>query len=586
MNIYSRRTIIGVFAGAIASSILAITLHNSIVGVFLGILVGGMYALSFRSTSQGYIDSIMTAGALGVALWVGISILLLPILSRQPPQWTTAGMRLLFPALVGWMLYSASIGLLIQAFNDLARRLLGPEPQPSLPERRIETRIVIIGGGFAGVTTAKTLERLFGTDPSVSLTIVSDVNSLLFTPMLTEVAGGSLEPTHISSPLRTSLRRTEVVHARVEQIDTTQKRIVLASTGQTSQKRELPFDHLVLAVGSVSNYLGLKGVEANAFDFKTLADAISLRDHLISVLEHADQETDPVQRQALMTVVIAGAGFAGAELAGAVNDFVRGSLPYYPNIPTNEAQIMVVHSRDRILPELSESLAHYALGRMQARGVIFKLNTRLVDAREGVVVLKTEEEIRTETLVWTAGVAPNPLMQAIAAEHDTRGALLVDTTLAVPGIPGLWAVGDCASVPDMKTGQPCPPTAQFALREAKTLAHNMYASVHGKPLKPFHFDALGILCVVGYQTACAEIKGFRFSGFLAWLMWRGIYLSKLPGLERQLRVLSDWIIELFFPRDIVQTMNMNDTQRKQKSVDPIESRVDREMSVAQSKEQR
>jgi NADH dehydrogenase len=339
----------------------------------------------------------------------------------------------------------------------------------------------------------------------VSLTIVSDVNSLLFTPMLAEVAGGSLEPTHISSPLRTSLHRTDVVHERVEQIDTTQKRIVLAASGQNAQRRELPFDHLVLAMGSVSNYLGLQGIEANAFDFKTLTDAIYLRNHIITLLEQADQETDPARRQALLTFVIAGAGFAGAELAGAMNDFMRGSLPYYPTIPTDEARVIVIHSRERILPELSDSLAHYALESMRTRGVTFRLNTRLVAAREGVVVLNTKEEIRAETLVWTAGVAPNPLMQTLSAEHDTRGALLVDTTLAVPGLPGLWAVGDCASVPDAKTGQSCPPTAQFAIREAKTLAHNIYATVHRRPLKPFHFDALGILCVVGYQTACAEI---------------------------------------------------------------------------------
>jgi NADH dehydrogenase len=200
---------------------------------------------------------------------------------------------------------------------------------------------------------------------------------------------------------------------------------------------------------------------------------------------------------------------------------------------------------------------------MAARGVTFKLNTRVAGARRGVVVLKPEEEIRTETLVWTAGTTPNPLIQALPVKHDKRGGVVVDTTLAVPDHPGVWALGDCAAVTDAKTGNACPPTAQFALREAKTLAHNIRASVRGQPLTPFHFDALGVLCVVGHHTACAELnvpfsggRSLRFSGLLAWVMWRGIYLSKLPGLERKVRVLVDWSIELFFPRDIVQTIDI------------------------------
>jgi NADH dehydrogenase len=232
-------------------------------------------------------------------------------------------------------------------------------------------------------------------------------------------------------------------------------------------------------------------------------------------------------------------------------------LPFYLNVPAEELRVMVLHSRDRILPELSDTLAAYALERMRERGVTFKLETRVADARRGVVVLDSGEEIRTETLIWTAGTTPNPLLQVLDVERSKRGAVVVDENLAVPGHPGLWAAGDCAAVTDIKTGEPCPPTAQFALREAYALADNIHAAARGKPLKPFHFGGLGTLCVVGHQTACAEIKGVRFSGFLAWMMWRAVYLAKLPGLERKVRVFVDWNVELFFPRDIVQTIELD-----------------------------
>jgi NADH dehydrogenase len=443
--------------------------------------------------------------------------------------------------------------------NDLAFWRLGPELTPAPPPVTPQ-QIVILGGGFAGVTTAEKLEHVFGADRSVSFTLVSEANALLFTPMLAEVAASSLEPTHISSPLRTSLRRTNVVRRRVMAIDLNKRCVYLEPDplARADESNELPFDQLVLALGSVSNYLGMKGVEENAFDFKTLLDAIRIRNHVIDMFERADRETDPETRQALVTFVIAGGGFAGVELAGGLNDFARGVLVYYPHIPPEAIKIILVHSRETILPELSESLGQYALERMAERGVTFKLKVRLADARPGVVVLSSGEEIRTETLVWTAGVRPNPVLQTLPVERDKRGAVVVDSALAVPSHPGLWAVGDCAAITDAKTGQPCPPTAQFALREAYTLAHNIHASLRRRPLKPFHFNAIGVLCVVGHHTACAEIKGFRFSGLLAWLMWRGIYLAKLPSLERQVRVLVDWLIELFFPRDIVQTIDFSE----------------------------
>ena len=552
---FIRRPLLGLSASVLAAFILHTSGSRLSISFLSASLLAAVYSLLVRPRPPAYIGNAMVGGTIGIVAWA----VSLALTANRNHTLDAGFMRNNFGSLIGWVFFGLLFAFFLQVFHQIVLRTLGGEGEAAtIPTTPL--RIVILGGGFAGMRTAERLEALLKRIPGATVTLVSETNSLLFTPMLAEVAGGSLEPSHIGTPLRGSLKRTVVVRARAMAVDDTLKEISLMAAGGVAQI--IKYGYLVISVGSVSNFLGLKQVEEAAFNFRTLVDAVRIRNHVIQKLELADKETDREVRRQMLRFVVAGGGFAGVELAGSLNDLTRGILRNYLGIDSSDVEVVLVHSRDRILPELTESLAKYALERMTQRGVVFRLNTRVKDASASTVMLENDP-IQAETLIWTAGSAPHPLLASIVFTKDKRGSLLVDKTLAVQGTQSVWALGDCAAVEDPYSGKLCPPTAQFALREADTVARNILATINGKPQSPFYFKSLGALCVVGHQTACAELtipfsgsRSVKFSGLAAWLLWRGIYLAKLPSTERKVRVLLDWTLELFFPRDIVQTIDV------------------------------
>lgn len=416
--------------------------------------------------------------------------------------------------------------------------------------QEIKTRIVILGGGFAGLHAAMHLDDTLATDPSIEITLVNRENFFLFTPMLHEVAASDLDLTNIVNPVRKLLRRVKFFAGVVESIDV-ERRMVTVSHGFDQHQHELPYDHLAIGLGSITNFFNLPGLAEKALTMKSLGDAIHLRNHLIALLEEADTECNDEVRGPLLTFVVAGGGFAGVETIAGINDFVREAVRFYGNLREDMLRIVLVHPGEVILPELGPKLGRYAQQKLSQRGVEIQVKTRVTAVTEHGVQLSSGEMIRTEALIWTAGTSPNPVLASVPC-HKDRGRLIVNEMLQVPGHPGLWALGDCAVVPDPTTGRPHPPTAQHALRQGKTLANNLIAAVRRQPLQPFSFKTIGQLAAIGRRTGVANILGVNFSGFIAWWLWRTIYLSKLPRFEKKLRVALDWTLDLLFTKDLVQ----------------------------------
>jgi NADH dehydrogenase len=414
-------------------------------------------------------------------------------------------------------------------------------------------RVLILGGGFAGLTVAMELERKLARDPSVEITLINRENFFLFTPMLHEVATNDLDLTTIVNPARKMLRRVHFLAGEVDRVEVEQRRVVV-SHGFDHHHHTIEFDFLVLGLGSVTNLYGIPGLQEYALTMKTLGDAMRLRNHLIAHLEEADSDCCKV-KEPLLTFVVAGGGFAGVETVAGINDFVRAALPSYPHLTEELLRIVLVHSGPVILPELGERLGVYAQRKLAGRKVEIRLNARVEGFSGGAVRLSNGTAIHTNTLVWTAGTSPNPLLETIACAKE-HGRLLVGESLELESWPGVWALGDCAAVLDRRTGRFHPPTAQHALREAKVVARNIIASIRGQQKKQFDFSTIAQLAAIGRRTGVANILGINFSGFIAWWLWRTIYLSKLPRFEKKLRVAFDWTLDLFFSKDIVQFLDV------------------------------
>jgi NADH:ubiquinone reductase (H+-translocating) len=417
------------------------------------------------------------------------------------------------------------------------------------------TRVVVLGGGFGGVEAARRLERLLKHRDDVDVTLVSRENFFLFTPMLHEVAASDIDITHIVSPLRALLRRTTIVVGDVGAVDL-DRRSVRVTHGDDDHVHELPFDQLLIALGSTTNFYGLPGLAEHALTMKTLGDAIELRNRVIAALEQASTECGAAS-DGLLTIVVAGGGFAGVETIAAVNDFVREALHFYPRLRQQDVRMVLVHSGGHVLPELGEDLGVYAAGKLRQRGVEILTGARVAGVDATGVTLADGHNIETRLVVWTAGTSPHPLVHELPCELQ-QGRIVVDDTLAVGRHPGVWALGDCAVVPDRRTGKPHPPTAQHALREARTAAANIVATLDGRALSTFQFRTIGQLAAIGRRTGVARVFGVKFSGFVAWWLWRTIYLSKLPRFDKKVRVAIDWTLDLVFAKDFVQFLTVRE----------------------------
>ena len=447
---------------------------------------------------------------------------------------------------------------------------------------RNKKKIVILGGGFAGVECAKQLESEFGKDSEIELVMISEDNFLLFTPMLPQVASGMIETRHIVLPIRTICKKTKFYEGRVKNIDPYGKLVTLWGTGD-KRSISIHYDFLVVGLGSETNFFGMPDVEKNAYTMKTLNDAVMLRNRVIDMLEQAENETDPILRKSFLNFVVVGGGFAGIETAGELMDLLLDARKYYPTIHKEDLKVIVLEALGMILPGFNEKLADFAKDKMMERGIDIKLKTAVTSFDGNEVTTKILDEnprdsidkseinsIVTKTLIWTAGVTPVNTIKRSMFKTE-KGKLVVNDYLEVPDFPGVFAIGDCALFLNPETQKPFPPTAQIAEAQAKIAAKNLISLIKNSEKEKFIYHSKGQMAIIGKRSGIATFLGMNISGFWAWIIWRNVYLSKISTFDKRTRVFLDWTIDLFFDRDISRLKLMKrQTEKEYKLLDEVD----------------
>ena len=411
-------------------------------------------------------------------------------------------------------------------------------------------KILILGGGFGGMHVLRDLQKEIDAK-DISITIVSESNYFLFTPMLPEVASGMLNPRDITVPIREFCTNSKFFQAKVFSIDLEQK-LVTITRKFDGKNHALDYDYLVLAVGSINNFFGNDAIEKNSFTIKTVEDAIELRNQILLMMEIAAQTGSVGLQQKFLTFTVVGAGFAGVEIIGEINHFVRKSIKQaYPTIIDANINMILISSKNEILPELNKKLSESARAYLEKMKIRIITNVKAIDAGESHVELSDGEIIPCTTLIWTGGVTTNSMIGSLICEHDKRGKVLVDKYLRLKGYPEVFALGDCAAIPDGNTGKFYPPTAQHALRESKIVVQNIKKILVGDlNLKEFSYKSKGMMATIGNKAGVASLMGHNITGALAWIIWRTYYLLHLPTFEAKMKIGTGWAINLFFGTDL------------------------------------